>query len=133
MERFRILKRTYGSGAIVFIPQCSYSSIKGYKNVCNEMRQSINSFATEEEARKKIDEYKKFEIDSKIVSDEIIQINDDDFVTRLKRKVNVPNEINKIHSFVNGLNLSKEQEDGLIDILGNVIIGSYVQILNENK
>lgn len=75
MERFRILKRTYGSGAIVFIPQRLYSSQNGwYKNVCDEMMQAINSFETEEEAKKKIDEYKKFKKDSKIISDEIIKL-----------------------------------------------------------
>lgn len=126
-EKFRILKRTYGSGAIVFIPQYLYFHVNGwYKNVCDEMGQSINSFGTEKEALDKIEEYKIFVKDSKIISDEIIKIQNEDFEYRLKNRINAPNQIKKICSFADGLNLSKEKENELIDILGDTIVGSYM-------
>jgi len=85
MKKFRILKKTYGSGAIVFIPQWSYlNQNRCCKNVCDEMWQAINSFETEEEARKKINEYKKYLKDSEIILEEVIQINDDNFIVGQK-------------------------------------------------
>ncbi len=69
IDRFSILKRTYGSGTIVFIPQ-QYLGKNRYQNICDEMKQSVSSFETEKEAIKKIEEFKKFEKDSKIISEE---------------------------------------------------------------
>lgn len=135
MEKFRIIKKTYDSGVVVFIPQYLYDrETEWYKDVCFEMRQVINCFKTEQEAVKKIEEYKKHLKDSKVVSKEVIQINDDNFVTRLKQRINTPNEIDKIQSFANELNLSKEKENELIDILGNVIVEAYARsVINEEK
>jgi hypothetical protein len=127
-EKFRILKRTYGSNAVVFIPQYLYFHVNDwYKNVCDEMGQTTNSFITEKEAREKIEEFKNYEKDSKIVSDEIIKIDGDDFITRLQKRINAPNQIGEIHSFASRLKLSEEQENEFIDILGNVIADSYMQ------
>jgi len=135
MEKFRILKRTYGSGAIVFIPQYLYADHKGvglekipgwYKNVCNEMNQCVNSFETEKEAIDKIEEYKVFVKDSKIILDEIINIQNQDFKSRLKKRINAPNQIKKICSFVDDLNLSKEKQDELSNIIEDTIIDSYM-------
>jgi len=69
IDRFSILKRTYGSGTTVFIPQ-QYRGKNWYQNICDEMKQSVSFFETEEEARKKIKEFKKIEKDSKIISEE---------------------------------------------------------------
>ena len=76
MEKFRILKKTYGSGIVVFIPQYLYMrETEWYKDVCFEMRQMVNCFATEKEALDKIEEYKKYKKDSEIISKEIIKVN----------------------------------------------------------
>lgn len=86
MKKFRILKRTFGTGVAVFIPQ--HFNVSGwYSNVCSEMRQSINSFETEKEAFEKIEEYKKYLKDSKVISEEIIQVNDDFLVCKKEQKI----------------------------------------------
>ncbi len=77
MEKFRILKKTYGSGSVVFIPQYLYDSrTKWYKDVSFEMMQVVNCFNTEKEAFEKIEEYKKYLKDSKVISEEVIQIDE---------------------------------------------------------
>ena len=73
MEKFRILKRNYGYGAIVFVTEYLYDNIIGwYENVCDEMREEVNTFITKREAVEMIDKYKIYLKDSKIVSEEVL-------------------------------------------------------------
>jgi hypothetical protein len=84
-EKFRIIKRTYGSGKIVFIPQYLALYNEGlYKTVCDDMCQAISFFATEKEALDKIEEYKIFKRGLEIVSEEIIKVDDGNFLTKAK-------------------------------------------------
>ena len=114
MEKFRILKRMYGSGSIVFIPQYLYMDNGLYKSVCGEMSQSVNSFATEKEALDKIEEYKKFERDSKIVSDEIIQIDnnsqDNEFKSQIESNLDFvyPDRKETLNKMINDLSFVQD-------------------------
>lgn len=71
VANFRIIKRTYGSGAVAFFSEYLYDEkTQWYKNTCREMNQNITCFDTKEEAIKALDEYKKHIRDSEVVKEE---------------------------------------------------------------
>lgn len=110
MEKFRILKKTYGSGAVVFIPQYLYDrKTILYKDVCFEMRQITNSFETEKEAFEKIEEYKKYLKDSKVVSEEVIQINDGSLECKQEQKLDIE-QTQFAEYYLNQIYPEREQE-----------------------
>lgn len=110
MEKFRILKKTYGSGAVVFIPQYLYMHKTGqYKDVSSEMMQTINCFNTEKEAFEKIEEYKKYLKDSKVVSEEVIQINDGSLECKQEQKLDIE-QTQFAEYYLNQIYPEREQE-----------------------